>query len=178
MEVMDYNLMILAMICKYLLCLIALHRESLFLHSLLVFLIHPSALGGGGGGSGGSVRFSACTLTAGSSAKIEAKGGSGGQAKNYGTRILCVMLYFISKLDLILINHNTGYGGGGGGAGAFLYEAVTIDIDDMTINVNGGNRGEGDSSISGRRGFAGSVGKVFLVSSLSFVSYLIVMCLK
>jgi len=41
-------------------------------------------LGGGGGGSGGAVRFSACTLTAGSNAKIEAKGGNGGRARDGG----------------------------------------------------------------------------------------------
>jgi len=46
-------------------------------------------LGGGGGGSGGSISFSACTLTAGSSAKIEAKGGEGGQAMGNGTRLFC-----------------------------------------------------------------------------------------
>ena len=90
MEAMDYD-QILAMNRKYLLCLIVLQYEPLFLHSLLVFLIHSSALGGGGAGSGGAVSFSACTLTAGSSAKIEAKGGSGGQARGTGARILCVM---------------------------------------------------------------------------------------
>jgi len=46
-------------------------------------------LSGGGGGSGGAVSFSACTLTAGPSAKIEAKGGEGGQARNAGKRLLC-----------------------------------------------------------------------------------------
>ena len=38
--------------------------------------------------------------------------------------------------------------------------------DSMTINVNGGIRGAGDGSAS-YAGFAGSVGKVFLVSRFS-----------
>ena len=50
-------------------------------------LSHSSRLGGGGGGSGGAVSFSACTLTAGSSAKIETKGGDGGQARGEGERL-------------------------------------------------------------------------------------------
>jgi len=53
---------------------------------------HYSGKSGGGGGSGGAVSFSACTLTAGSSAKIQAKGGEGGRARNDGTRLLCVCL--------------------------------------------------------------------------------------
>ena len=48
-----------------------------------------SPSGGGGAGSGGAVRFLACTVTAGSSAKIEAKGGNGGHARDSGTRLLC-----------------------------------------------------------------------------------------
>ena len=52
-------------------------------------LSHSSPLGGGGAGSGGAISFSACTLTAGPSAKIEAKGGEGGQARNGGKRLLC-----------------------------------------------------------------------------------------
>jgi len=51
--------------------------------------VHSSALAGGGGGSGGAVSFSACALAAGSSAKIEAKGGTGGQAREDGTKLLC-----------------------------------------------------------------------------------------
>jgi len=63
-------------------------------------LFTPSSSGGGGGGSSGAVNFSACTLTAGSSAKIEAKGGTGGQGRNsgshlgatvYGTRLICLI---------------------------------------------------------------------------------------
>jgi len=50
---------------------------------------HSRASGGGGAGSGGAVSFSACTLTAGSSAKIEAKGGEGGDARDWGTRLMC-----------------------------------------------------------------------------------------
>ena len=75
-------------------------------HSLLL-LIHilSSILSGGGGGSGGSVSFSACTLTAGPSAKIEAKGGTGGQARTYyGTRLLmycCLVMLAIISLILI-----------------------------------------------------------------------------
>jgi len=53
---------------------------------------NSSSSGGGGGGSGGSVSFSACTLTAGSSAKIEAKGGEGGQARSNGRRLFCRVL--------------------------------------------------------------------------------------
>jgi len=62
----------------------------------------------------------------------------------------------------------TGYGGGGGGGGLYKHEATTVNYDDsMTINVNGGARGEGHSN-SDYYGFAGSVGKVYLVSRLSF----------
>jgi len=54
--------------------------------------------GGGGGGSGGSVKLSSCTLTAGSGARVEAKGGNGGQARGTGERIRCgVVLTFLSK---------------------------------------------------------------------------------
>ena len=67
----------------------------------------------------------------------------------------------------------TGYGGGGGGGGAYKHEASTVNYDDsMTINVNGGARGEGECPYSQsycdqnpyRVGFAGSTGKAFLVS--------------
>ena len=61
--------------------------------------LHSSSSGGGGGGSGGSVSFSACTLTAGSNAMIEAKGGTGGRARNVGKRLLFVMLLFSHALS-------------------------------------------------------------------------------
>jgi len=84
----------------------------------------------------------------------------------------------------------TGYGGGGGGGGVYKHEATIVKYDDgMTIDVNGGARGarkredcphaggvhDSDCNywVTVKSGFAGSVGKVFLVSSLSFVSYLI-----
>ena len=43
----------------------------------------------------------------------------------------------------------------------------------MTIDVGGGARGDGSrpDNPSYRAGIAGNVGKVFLVSGLSFVSY-------
>ena len=50
---------------------------------IVYFGTSPSG-GGGGGGSGGSVKLSSCTLTAGSGARIEAKGGNGGQARDAG----------------------------------------------------------------------------------------------
>ena len=47
--------------------------------------------GGGGGGSGGSVNLSACTLTAGSAAVIQANGGNGGQARSqYGENTIAL----------------------------------------------------------------------------------------
>ena len=61
------------------------------LTDLSLIHIHFSSKGGGGGGSGGSVSFSECTLTAGSTAKIEAKGGTGGQAREYGRRLFCLI---------------------------------------------------------------------------------------
>ena len=67
---------------------------------LSLFCIHSSSSGGGGGGSGGSISFSACTLTAGSSAKIEAKGGEGGDARNIGTRICFSCLFSHACLNL------------------------------------------------------------------------------
>jgi hypothetical protein len=67
--------------------------------------------------------------------------------------------------------HYKGYGGGGGGGGVYKYEVTTVNYDDsMTINVDGGARGEGDTYDS-RAGFAGNVGKVFLVSRLFHFSY-------
>ena len=70
----------------------------------LVFdsLSHSSSLAGGGGGSGGAVSFSTCTLTAGPSAKIEAKGGTGGQARDYGKRLNVVSCLLISHSNSIL----------------------------------------------------------------------------
>ena len=60
--------------------------SHLFVHSF-------SGKSGGGGGSGGSISFSACTLTAGSSAKIEAKGGTGGQGRtSYGKRLFVMFV--------------------------------------------------------------------------------------
>ena len=93
MEVMDYNQMILETECKYWICVFLYNMHLFSQHSLLVsILIHSSPLAGGGAGSGGAVSFSACTLTAGSSAKIEAKGGDGGRGRNNnGTRLLCVV---------------------------------------------------------------------------------------
>ena len=73
----------------------------------------------------------------------------------------------------------TGYGGGGGSGGAFINEATIVNYDDgMTIDVDvdGGARGNGDND-SDRAGFAGSAGKVFLVSRFSF-SYLIDVCMS
>ena len=75
---------------------------NIFFHSLLVLIYFTvSPLGGGGGGSCGAVSFSACALTAGSSAIIEAKGGTGGQARSYGTRLLCRVFCLA-----ILISHS------------------------------------------------------------------------
>ena len=85
----------------------------------------------------------------------------------------------------------TGYGGGGGGGGVYKHEALTVNYDDsMIINVDGGARGERkredcpyaggiydsdcDYWLTQYRGFAGSAGKVFLVSRLSFFFCLIV----
>ena len=65
---------------------IAYNVNLFFTHSLL---IHFSGKSGGGGGSGGAVSFSACTLIAGSSAKIQAKGGEGGDAWERGRKLSC-----------------------------------------------------------------------------------------
>ena len=101
MEVMEGGELIVG--CKFWICfgLVAFQCE-LSPHSVLL-LIHIlcSSLGGGGGGSGGAVSFSACTLTAGSSAKIEAKGGNGGKARIYGKRHY--VSYLLSLLDESLI---------------------------------------------------------------------------
>lgn len=62
----------------------------------------PSSSGGGGGGSGGSVKLSSCTLTAGSGASIEAKGGNGGQARSRGENDLvyrCFISMYITNLS-------------------------------------------------------------------------------
>ena len=57
---------------------------DVFLLTILLTQKKHSSHGGGGGGSGGSVNLSACTLTAGSGAVIQAKGGNGGQARDTG----------------------------------------------------------------------------------------------
>ena len=65
-----------------------------------VLILSPS--GGGGGGSGGSVMLSSCTLTAGSGASIEAKGGNGGQARSWGENGLvyrCFISMYITNLS-------------------------------------------------------------------------------
>ena len=54
--------------------------------------------GGGGGGSGGSVNLSACTLTAGSGAVIQANGGNGGQARDWGEDKMFCLLTFLLKI--------------------------------------------------------------------------------
>ena len=70
--------------------------------------------------------------------------------------------------------HYKGYGGGGGGGGVYKYEVTTVNYDDsMTINVDGGD-GDGYSDLNYNAGFAGSAGKVYLVSRLSFFLCLIV----
>jgi len=75
---------------------------SFFLINNIYALINHqySEKSGGGGGSGGAVSFSACTLTAGSSAKIEAKGGTGGDARDRGKRLLC---HVVLSCSVILI---------------------------------------------------------------------------
>jgi len=72
-------------------CLLCLTLLQFTTKTIVSIYIHFSSRGGGGGGSGGAVSFSACTLIAGSSAKIEAKGGEGGDARNYGTRLICLV---------------------------------------------------------------------------------------
>ena len=67
---------------------------DVFLLTLAHSKIHSS--GGGGGGSGGSVKLSACTLTAGSGAVIQANGGNGGQARRNGENMICFLLKIFS----------------------------------------------------------------------------------
>ena len=67
---------------------------DVFLLTIAHSKIHSSH-GGGGGGSGGSVKLSACTLTAGSGARVEAKGGNGGRARDVdGENMMCCLLTF------------------------------------------------------------------------------------
>ena len=85
MEAMDYKQCKFWILFGCLVILFSLTHSSLNSHSFSALGSHYfRSLGGGGAGSGGAVSFSACTLTAGSSAKIEAKGGTGGQARNDG----------------------------------------------------------------------------------------------
>ena len=97
---------------------------------------------------------------------------------------MCLLSHACLNLNLYtnLMNHThlisyVGYGGGGGGGGFYWHEAITVNYhDSMTINVNAGDRGNGSRSDnpSYRAGFAGSAGKVFLVSKLTHVILLIV----
>ena len=57
--------------------------------------------GGGGGGSGGSIKLSSCTLTAGSGAVIQAKGGNGGQARGDGEN-WCLGISFKTSLSQLV----------------------------------------------------------------------------
>jgi len=73
-------------------------------------------------------------------------------------------------MTLLALYLHTGYGGGGGGGGVYQHEAITVNYDDsMTINVDEGARGEGDT-YDDHAGFVGSDGKVFLVSRHSHSS--------
>ena len=67
---------------------------DVFLLTIAHSKIH-SPHGGGGGGSGGSVNLSACTLTAGSGAVIQANGGNGGQARRTGEDMCCLLTFLL-----------------------------------------------------------------------------------
>jgi len=80
--------------------------------------------------------------------------------------LACLISHSKNELKRTHTYTHTGFGGGGGGGGVYEHEATIVNYDDsMTINVNGGDRGAGDSD-SSYAGFAGSDGKVFLVSGL------------
>jgi hypothetical protein len=53
---------------------------------------------GGGGGSGGALRITACTVTTGLSASLQAKGGNGGTTPEGGKMIFSVHLFTIHPL--------------------------------------------------------------------------------
>ena len=145
---------------------------NLFPHrlALILILLHSSSAGGGGG-SGGSFRFSACTITAGSSAKIEAKGGTGGQARGSG-KIFPILYKNITPHTYLHLHLHTGQGGGGGGGGVFVQEATTVNYDNgMTIAVNEGAGGSGSATWPTHVGLPGSAGKVFLISRLYYSSH-------
>ena len=73
---------------------------------------------GGGGGSGGSVSISACTITAGSSALVQANGGAGARSK-----------YAISTFSML------NCGGGGGGGGVIVTKVRNNKISDISRNI-------------------------------------------
>ena len=74
-----------------------------------------SAFSGGGGGSGGSVSISACTITAGSSALVQANGGAGARSK-----------YAISAFKIC---------GGGGGGGGVVVTKVSHHLSKTDISL-------------------------------------------
>jgi len=117
--------------------------------NLLLFLKSSfnSGYSGGGGGSGGSISLSSCTVDAGSNSLVQANGGAGGRSRR------------ISPGEL-------NCGGGGGGGGIIKTETLNT-VGTLLLQVDGGSR----PSAGRKKGDAGRVGKVFLVSRLSFLSY-------
>ena len=104
-----------------------------------------SGYSGGGGGSGGSISLSACTISAGPSSLVQANGGAGGRSRRTSSS-------------------NTDCGGGGGGGGVIEMKSA-INVGTLVLQVDGGAPPSG-----GRNpGVAGSVGKVFLVSSQTLI---------
>ena len=103
-----------------------------------------SGYSGGGGGSGGSISLSACTIDVGPSSLVQANGGAGGKSRDTSFP-QC--------------------GGGGGGGGVIEMKSANT-VGTLLAQVDGG-----DAPPSGGRkpGAAGSAGKVFFVSTGSFI---------
>ena len=75
-----------------------------------------STYSGGGGGSGGSVSISACTITAGSSALVQANGGAGARSKYTS-------------------NAEYNCGGGGGGGGVIVTKVSHQYLSDISLSI-------------------------------------------
>ena len=105
-----------------------------------------SRFSGGGGGSGGSISLSACTIDAGSSSLVQAKGGAGGKSHTSQCNT-CAMC------------------GGGGGGGGIIQTEMANTVGTLVLQVDGG----APPSDGRNPGVAGSIGKVFLVSSQTLI---------
>jgi hypothetical protein len=122
--------------------------------------------GGGGGGGGGCLWLTADTITLGSTCKIFANGGRGGNTYAFPQQLVVGPPgdeYVFSVIDDTAAGTGQGGGGGGGSGGGVLLQgrsSVTIDSG-AEIQANGGPGGTtGGGTRNGGAGGAGAIGIV------------------